>query len=134
VIWFIYSWTYGPLVFVLTFIWGVQDAVVNTHMSEVLGFEFEDNTRPFSVFNVVQSGTIFLFLVLEAFVTTRGQYYGYNIICGVLGIAMCGVMLFFPYQHDSASQRGGHNELVEEGAGGKQSEARPDELRASTIN
>lgn len=67
-VWFIYDASYGVIVFVVTFVWGLQDAVVNTHMSEVLGFEYEDNVRPFSVFNIVQSLTIFTFLTAEAYV------------------------------------------------------------------
>ncbi|TNV83138.1 hypothetical protein FGO68_gene17752 [Halteria grandinella] len=110
-VWFIYSWTFGPLVFAMTFVWGLQDSVVNTHMSEVLGFEFEDNTRPFSVFNIVQSITVFCFLVVEAYVNTRSQYYSFNILCGILGMLMCGLMFFFPYTHDDPK---GHQELEEE--------------------
>jgi predicted MFS family arabinose efflux permease len=65
---FVRSGTYGFLVFVMMFVWGLQDSVVNTHISEILGFEFEDNTRSFSVFNIIQSVGIFTYLTSEAYV------------------------------------------------------------------
>ena len=65
---FVSSGTYGSLVFIMMFVWGLQDSVVNTHISEILGFEFEDNTRPFSVFNIIQSVGIFTYLTSEAYV------------------------------------------------------------------
>lgn len=38
--------TYGPLVFLMTFTC-LADSVVNTHMQEISGFEFEDKIRPY---------------------------------------------------------------------------------------
>ena len=37
---FVRTGTYGYLVFIMMFVWGLQDSVVNTHISEILGFEF----------------------------------------------------------------------------------------------
>ena len=69
-------------------------------MSEVLGFEFlPDNVRPFSVFNIVQSLTIFTFLSFEAFVDTRTELYVFHSICGIAGIVMCSCTLWFPYSN-----------------------------------
>jgi len=70
---FVRSGTYGSLVFIMMFVWGLQDSVVNTHISEILGFEFEDNTRSFSVFNIIQSIGIFTFLTSEAYVKSESQ-------------------------------------------------------------
>jgi predicted MFS family arabinose efflux permease len=39
-LWFISSGVYGILAFLMTFSWGLQDALVNTHLTEILGFEF----------------------------------------------------------------------------------------------
>ena len=99
-LWFIGQNTYGLLVFVLTFVFGFQDAVVNTHMSELLGFEFlPDNVRPFAVFNIVQSMTVFTFLVIEAYVDTLVELAVFNVICGLSGAAMCAALLWFPFRH-----------------------------------
>ena len=42
------------LAFLMCFLWGFQDSAVNTHTQEILGFEFENNSEPFSVFNICQ--------------------------------------------------------------------------------
>ena len=72
-LYFVRSSTYGFLVFVMMFVWGLQDSIVNTHISEILGFEFEDNTRPFSVFNIIQSVGTFTYLTSEAYVKSESQ-------------------------------------------------------------
>lgn len=41
------------MVFGMTFIWGFADSGVNTHVSEILGFEFENNVEPYSICNLV---------------------------------------------------------------------------------
>ena len=43
---------FNMLAFLMTFIWGVQDAYVNIHCFEILGFEFDNNSEPFSIFNL----------------------------------------------------------------------------------
>jgi hypothetical protein len=69
-------------------------------MSELLGFEFQpDNVRPFAVFNIVQSMTIFTFLVIEAYIDTPVEVALFNVICGISGAAMCGALLWFPFRH-----------------------------------
>mmetsp|Transcript_26823 Transcript_26823/g.20086 ORF Transcript_26823/g.20086 Transcript_26823/m.20086 type:complete len:98 (-) Transcript_26823:303-596(-) len=44
-------WNFGPLAYFMCLFWGIQDSSVNTHVQQVLGFEFDDNTTPFSVMN-----------------------------------------------------------------------------------
>jgi hypothetical protein len=72
---FIYQEQFGTLVYSLAILWGVQDSVVNTHVAEILGFEFVDNVRSYAVFNIVQCVVVFFILVGEAYVTTTSQYY-----------------------------------------------------------
>lgn len=43
-----YCW----LAHMMTFMWGLQDSFTNTHCLEMLGFEFETNTEPYSVMNL----------------------------------------------------------------------------------
>lgn len=50
---FIYRNKFSMIVFCMTFIWGFADSGVNTHVSEILGFEFDNNIEPYSVFNLV---------------------------------------------------------------------------------
>jgi predicted MFS family arabinose efflux permease len=42
---------FNLLAFLMTFLWGVQDATVNTHCFEICGFEFDNNAEPYSLFN-----------------------------------------------------------------------------------
>lgn len=70
----IFHWqnSYGVLTHVMTFFWGFSDGIVNTHVQDILGFEFApDNVRPYSIFNFLQSMVIFVFLIIEAAVITR---------------------------------------------------------------
>jgi predicted MFS family arabinose efflux permease len=50
---FLYQNKFNMLVFAMTFMWGFSDSGVNTHLSEILGFEFENNSEPYSIFNLV---------------------------------------------------------------------------------
>jgi MFS family permease len=50
---FLHSNNFSFLSYFLTFSWGFQDSIVNTQLNEMLGFEFTDNTLPFSIFNFV---------------------------------------------------------------------------------
>lgn len=64
---FIHVGVFSELAFVMTFIWGLQDSASNIQAQEILGFEFESNSTPFSVFNLVQSGAVLLIAIIEAF-------------------------------------------------------------------
>ena len=46
---------YNWLTFVMTFAWGFSDGCVNTHSNQMMGFEFETSSDPFSIFNTVQA-------------------------------------------------------------------------------
>ena len=41
------------IAFLMCFLWGFQDSAVNTHSQEILGFEFDNNSEPFSVYNIL---------------------------------------------------------------------------------
>jgi len=93
---FVSNPVYGFLCFALTFFWGLQDSCVNTHLSQLLGFQFDDNVRPFSAFNVIQSCALFIYLTAEGFVRTKGDQIAFYIISGVLGLVACTIALRFP--------------------------------------
>ena len=86
----IYSNQFNAFVFIFSFLCGVQDSATNTHLSEILGFDFENNTEPFAIFNLVQSIAVFIFLAIEAFVKTKSQYYAYNLVFGLIGLTFLG--------------------------------------------
>lgn len=88
------------MVFGMTFIWGFADSGVNTHLSEILGFEFENNVEPYSVFNLVQSMAVFVMLIVAAFVKTHAEHFYFNAIFGILGVLMCSSTLKIEYKHD----------------------------------
>ena len=52
---------WGPFAYVMTFIRGVQDCVLNCWPNCILGFEFESKIAPFGVNKFLQSLLIFGF-------------------------------------------------------------------------
>lgn len=46
----IFDWN-APLAYAMCFMWGIEDSATNTHCQEMLGFEFDNNSEPFSVYN-----------------------------------------------------------------------------------
>eukprot|EP00347_Sterkiella_histriomuscorum_P023914 403332950 len=100
VILFLYRNKFSLMVFFMTFIWGFADSGVNTHISEILGFEFDNNSEPYSIFNLVQSFAVFLLLIIEAFIKTRTDYFIFIALTGVIGVAICAHSLKFEYKHD----------------------------------
>jgi hypothetical protein len=52
---------FNLLAFLMTFLWGVQDSTVNTHCFEICGFEFDNNSEPYSLFNLAQALAVFIF-------------------------------------------------------------------------
>jgi predicted MFS family arabinose efflux permease len=58
-LWFIFADKFNWLAFAMCLLWGVQDGALNTHCFEVLGFQFDSNSEPYSVFNMVQAISVF---------------------------------------------------------------------------
>ena len=58
---------YNFLTYVTTFLWGFQDSCNNTHLQEILGFEFANNSEPYAVYNAIQAWVAFVFLIVEAY-------------------------------------------------------------------
>lgn len=86
----------------MAFMWGVQDGSVNTHCLEMLGFEFDDNTEPFSIFSMFEAFAVFIFQILQSLVEDHdGLGTNYEIYVGVTGITgalMCGCTYFFDFK------------------------------------
>ena len=52
---------YNATTWIMTFVWGFQDAGLNTLINCILGFEFESKVTPFGVYKFSQSLFIFAF-------------------------------------------------------------------------
>ena len=99
---FIGYYEYSALVFIMTFLWGFQDGAVNTHCFEMLGFEFENNYEPYSIFNLLQALGAAFFLLLEALIDTREKYFIYTSSLCVLGLLSCGMTYFFKFKNHTS--------------------------------
>jgi predicted MFS family arabinose efflux permease len=96
---YLHSPSYGFLVFFMSFMWGVEDGAVNTHCLEMLGFEFDDNTEPFSIFSMFEAVAVFIFQLIQSLVQDNSQsYFTYVISTGILGGVMCGTTYFFDFK------------------------------------
>ena len=63
----------------------------------MLGFQFESQTTPFSVFNFVQGLLIFGIIYLESVIETQENYIYYFMVCFALEIIAWVIFLkFFP--------------------------------------
>jgi MFS family permease len=69
-LWFISLFEYNFLAFLMCFMWGFQDSALHTHTQEILGFEFDDNFTPFSLFGIWQSLCCFVFQLIVSEVET----------------------------------------------------------------
>ena len=46
-------WEFSWLAYLMCFLWGFQDSAINTHSGEILGFEFDSNSEPYAVYNIL---------------------------------------------------------------------------------
>lgn len=102
---FLYFNEYTWLAFAMAFMWGFQDSANNTHTSEMLGYEFDDNARPYAIDNFVESIGCFIFEIFESFVGTRRQYMIYNLIVGMLGLLLNSMTLFVNFREHNSDQQ-----------------------------
>lgn len=78
--------TFGWYCFLFTFLWGIQDSCLNTVANSMLGFEFESNITPFSVYKFAQSLFVFVFDVLESLVVGKKKFRIYIIVMFVFSV------------------------------------------------
>ena len=90
---------FNLLAFLMTFLWGIQDATVSTHCFELCGFEFDNNTEPYCLFNLLQALGVFIFQILESVIDTRTKYIVYSSFIGLFGIFSCGSTYLFEYRN-----------------------------------
>ena len=98
-----YSW----VTFFYTFCWGFSDGAINTHSNQMMGFEFETSSDPFSIFNSVQAVAIFSFMMLQSVLNTSSSR-DLNLYTGlvmVLGVLMCGATFFFRFKFNRVQMK-----------------------------
>lgn len=105
-------WEFGWMAFLMCFLWGFQDSSVNTHAQEILGFEFDNNFEPFSVFNILQCSACAIFQIIEIGVVDQRDYVIFTIAIGVIGVLCCSSMLFFDFRE--AKSHKDHNKVSQE--------------------
>jgi O-antigen/teichoic acid export membrane protein len=75
----------------------------------MLGFEFDNNSEPYSVYNGVQSISCFLFQLINSVVATQTSYIIYTAVCGVLAMACCGTTYFFEFRDRLSVRHSNHS-------------------------
>ncbi len=80
----------------------------------MLGFEFDDNVIPYSVYNMVQSCSCVLFQIIESqYVFSHDQFISYTFFVSLVAIVACGLTFFFDFREPTSVERK-HHELEEE--------------------
>jgi MFS family permease len=95
---FIIQFEFNYLAWIMCFLWGVCDSAVNTNTQELIGFEFDNNSEPFSVFNTIQCiANLTCQLIIS---TLHGQkaYFILTVACGAVAFLSCGLVFYFPYR------------------------------------
>lgn len=100
---FIMIYEFNSLAWIMCFLWGFQDSAVNTHTSEMLGFEFDDNYTPFSLFNVWQSLSCFIFQIIAAYINDQNDFFYYQVGCTIFALLCCGSTYWFPFREHKAA-------------------------------
>ena len=101
---FVWDFSFGFFAYFMCFMWGFQDSAVHTHTFEILGFEFEDNYTPFSLFGIWESLACFICQLVLSRLRTKLEYCYYSMLACVLGFVCCGMIFFFPFR-DKRSQQ-----------------------------
>ena len=101
---YIYIEKWNVLAWLMCFFWGFQDSCINTHIQEVLGFEFDDNYTPFSLFNIWQCLFVVIFQFIEAgFKYNTRAYLIYTLVVVLIGFLFNSVTYFFPFREHLAN-------------------------------
>jgi len=94
---------WNVLAWLMCFFWGFQDSAINTHCQEILGFEFDDNYTPFSLFNIWQCIMVVVFQLIESgWKDNTNAYMIYTLAVTILGLIMNSITYFFPFREHLA--------------------------------
>jgi MFS family permease len=101
---------WNVLAWFMCFFWGFQDSAINTHCQEILGFEFDDNYTPFSLFNIWSCLMVIVFQLIEStFKNDTQAYIIYTVAVTALALIMNSVTYFFPFREHLAQTVDIHN-------------------------
>ena len=71
----------------------------------MLGFEFDNNSEPYSVYNGTSAITTIIFELVNSAVTTQWAYFTYSAVLGAVAITGCTVTLFFEFRERSSIRK-----------------------------
>ncbi|TNV78843.1 hypothetical protein FGO68_gene15401 [Halteria grandinella] len=92
--------SFGFLSFVVTFLFGMQDAALQTQVTIVLGFEFRTNVEPFAIYRLLNSLAISGGMAGLAFIIDINKYRVMFCICFLITLGAQGIMAFkFAFQN-----------------------------------
>jgi hypothetical protein len=69
----------------------------------MLGFEFDNNSEPFTVYNIIQSVGCFVFQIIETYVDGNQNQIIYVSAIGVFAAISCGSIIFFKFRENKAN-------------------------------
>ena len=64
----------------------------------MLGFEFDNNSEPYSVYNGTSAITTIIFELINATITTQWAYFIYSAVLGGVAITGCSITLLFDFR------------------------------------
>ncbi|CDW83659.1 major facilitator superfamily protein [Stylonychia lemnae] len=95
---YLINYKFSWFAYFLTFVWGLQDGLINTLSIEMLGFEFKNNSQSYAVSNLGLCLSASLFSFIQGFVKGKEQYIIYTTIVGFIGILSNISALFFKFK------------------------------------
>lgn len=101
---FLIVFEFNYLAWIMCFLWGICDSAINTNTQEIIGFEFENSSEPFSVFNTIQCIGNFAFQLVVSTLKTQQDYLIFTCACGAIAFLSCGLVFFFPFREQKASK------------------------------
>jgi MFS family permease len=102
---FIDKFEFNSLAWAMCFLWGFQDAALNTEILEVIGFEFDnESSEPFSVYNILQSLSCIVFQLVNSAIKTQSAYLYYTVGLAVFALVANSVAYFFPFREVLANK------------------------------
>ena len=71
----------------------------------MLGFEFDNNSEPYSVYNGTSAITTIIFEFVNALIVTQWSYFIYSAVLGAVSITGCTITLFFEFRERVSIRR-----------------------------
>lgn len=98
---------YGILCYVLTFMVGLHDSLINVICFRVLGHEFTNSSEPFGTFHIMQGASAIIFMLIQSKLDTtdKWQFWYYTIGQQALGILSLLILLRFPFKENHIKTR-----------------------------